>query len=407
MLNKKNGFCFLFFAVTFLAGCTAEYNSVEFQKQLNVKLADSSATKNTVLLFYNLKKLSEKKIIFGHQDATAYGVGWRGESKRSDIKDVINRFPGLYGWDFNTLFWPDNQKFENFPLPKLVKEVYSGGGVNIFCWHYNNPVTGNSFYDTTITVRKIIPGGGFYLKYLNDLDKIADFVSQLKDSSGNLIPLIFRPYHEFDGSWFWWGKHFCTREEFIELWRTTVNYLVNKRKVKNLLFAFSPDRNFHSEKDYLDRYPGDEYVDILGTDIYYDFVPDGDGLEWIQKKLQIITNIAEKKNKISAFTETGLEGVVNDQWWTGRLLKAIDKDSVKLAFVMVWRNANTSHHYAPYKGHPSAGNFVEFSMHPKILFEDELPDLYKMPVDENAFKKIDEGKKEELVKFIAMSLLRL
>ena len=181
------------------------------------------------------------------------------------------------------------------------------------------------------------------------------------------------------------------------MWRTTVDYLRNKRKVRNILYAFSPDRNFYSEKDFLDRYPGDDYVDIIGTDIYYDFTPDGDGLEWITKKLKIISDIARKKNKIAAFTETGLEGIVNHKWWTDRLLKAIDHDSVNIAFLMVWRNANTTHHYAPYKGHPSAENFVEFSFTPRILFLKNLSGLYTIPFTDADIKKIRRKKLYDLI----------
>jgi mannan endo-1,4-beta-mannosidase len=403
--NKKR--CgFLFLVIIFIAGCTAEYNSVVFQNELKVKLADSTASKKTVLLFYNLKKLSQKKIIFGHQDATAYGVGWKGERNRSDIKDIINKHPGLYGWDFSSLFWPPNIDVQKNPMTTLVKEAYSRGGVNIFCWHSGNPVTDQSFYDTTIAVPKILPGGGYYLKYLSWLDKIADYAKSLVDSIGQPIPIIFRPFHEFDGNWFWWGKPFCSQQEFINLWKTTVSYLRDKRGVQNILYAFSPDRRFHSQDEYLERYPGDDYVDILGTDIYGDFNPDGEGLEWIKKKLHIISKLAEEKNKIAAFTETGLEGVPNPVWWTDRLLNTIKDDSIKIAFVMIWRNANDSHHYAPYRGHLSVANFVDFSMNSKILFEDQLPDLYKLPIYERAFKKIDELKTEELIKFIATSLLR-
>ena len=194
----------------------------------------------------------------------------------------------------------------------------------------------------------------------------------MKDSTGKPIPIIFRPYHEFDGSWFWWGKHFCSREEFVSILANNSRLFKNKSKFKNIIYAFSPDRNFHNEKEYLNRYPGDEYVDIIGTDIYYDFTPDGDGLDWITKKLIKITSLAEEKNKLAAFTETGLEGIVNHKWWTDRLLKAIDHDSIKISFVMVWRNANTSHHYAPYIGHPSAENFVEFGFTPKISISKKI-----------------------------------
>ena len=379
-------------AVIFLTGCAHEYNSVLLQKELNVQLVDSLATKETVMLYRNLKHISESKVIFGHHDDTAYGVGWSGDGVRSDVKDVVNSYPGVFGWDFGNIFWDDNPELVKKRLSKLITEAYYRVGINIFCWHYHNPVTQQGFYDTTVAVNKILPGGGYYLRYLRDLDKVADFVSQLKDSLGVPIPIIFRPYHEFDGSWFWWGKHFCTREEFIQLWRTTIDYLKNKKKLDNIIYAFSPDRNFHNENDYLDRYPGDRYVDILGTDIYYDFTPDGDGLEWISKKLKIITKLADEKNKIAAFTETGLEGIVNYKWWTDRLLKAIDGDSIKIAFVMVWRNANTTHHFAPYPGHPSAENFVEFALVPKIVFDKNLPNMYKTPLSVSQINAISRNK---------------
>lgn len=382
-----------------LTACIPEYNSIEFQKELNIKLADSNASKETVLLFHNLKKISESKVIFGHHDDTAYGVGWFGKDS-SDVKSVVNSYPGLYGWDFGFLTWNNNQT--KLPVTKLLKEAYQRGGINTFCWHINNPVTDKSFYDTTIAVRKILPGGGFYLKYLRTLDLIADFANSLVDSTGKTIPIIFRPFHEFDGSWFWWGKNFCTKEEFIELWRTTVTYLRNKKGVKNFLYAYSPDRNFYSEEDYLERYPGDEYVDILGMDDYYDFVPDGDGLEWVTKKLKIVSKLAQKKNKIAAFTETGLEGVVNDKWWTDRLLKSFDDDSIKIAYVMVWRNANEKHHYAPYKGHPSAENFVEFVFSPKILLEKHLINLYEDIIDVEKINKIEQNKNLDIIKTLGM-----
>lgn len=391
-------YCLLTIIIISINACVSEFNVLEFQKEKNFRLADSNATRETVLLFYNLKTLSNTNTIFGHHDATAYGVGWRGEEGRSDVKDVTGSYPGLYGWDFGVLTWEPNVPNEERRITQLVREAYSRGGVNAFCWHAPNPVTDKSFYDTTIAVPKILPGGGYYLKYLRMLDQIADFVETLKDSSGNPIPLIFRPFHEFDGSWFWWGKNFCSPKEFKKLWRTTVEYLRDKRGLRNILYAYSPDRNFYSEEDYLERYPGDDYVDILGMDDYYDFMPDGDGIQWIQKKLAIVSSLAERKNKIAAFTETGLEGIVDSNWWTEKLYKTIEGDSVRIAYLMVWRNANKKHHYAPYKGHPSERNFVEFTLTEKILLERDLPDLYSRPINETTINQINLKQRIRLLK---------
>ena len=370
------------------------FYSPAFQKDVGIKLTDTLATKETVLLFYNLKKLgANQKIIFGHHESTAYGIGWRGQKNRSDIKDVIKKFPGLYGWDFNMIASGINIDSTNDPTRLLVKEAYKRGGINVFCWHNNNPVTNKNFYDTTRVIYKILPGGDYYLKYLSQLDLIAAYAKTLVDSTGRLIPIIFRPFHEFDGSWFWWGKNFCTPEEFKEIFRVTVSYLRDKKGVRNLLYAFSPDRNFKSKEQFLERYPGDEYIDILGMDNYYDFNPDGDGLDWITKKLRIISSLAEERNKIAALTETGLEGIVDYNWYTNKLYKVMNDDSVKIAFAMVWRNANKIHHYAPYIGHQSVEDFINFSHFPKIIFEDQLPKIYDQKYSDETIKAIEKNKK--------------
>ena len=60
---------------------------------------DKDATKETKALYSNLKKLAQKGFMFGHQDALAYGVTWKYEKSRSDVKDVTGDYPAVYGWD--------------------------------------------------------------------------------------------------------------------------------------------------------------------------------------------------------------------------------------------------------------------------------------------------------------------
>lgn len=359
-----------------IISCVPENTNKKIQEKLEINLVDSNATSNTIALFYNLKKLSENKIIFGHHHSTAYGIGWSGDENKSDVKDITGTYPGLIGWDYADLH--AGSPVSPTQLKKLVPEAHNNGIVNIFAWHLHNIVTGKSFYDTTIVVKHILPGGSHHQSYKKELDKIAQFTKHLVGKDGKVVPIIFRPFHEFDGSWFWWGKNFCTRGEFISLWKFTVNYLRDFRNVKNILYAFSPDRNFQNEEEFLESYPGDDYVDLVGMDNYWDFKPEGEGLNAITKKLEIITSIANKKNKIAAFTETGSEKIPNHKWWTEELLKVMDNDSIKISFVMVWRNAHLNHFYAPYKGHPSADDFMNFKNNSKIIFADELPNLFNI-----------------------------
>lgn len=363
-----------------LISSMTEFNSIGFQKEIGVKLADSDATRETVVLYHNLKFLAENKIIFGHHHATVYGIGWHGEENRSDVKDVCGSYPGLYGWDFADFTRGGISGFSELVRSHII-QAHSRGGINTMCWHMNNPVTDNNFYDTTIAVKHLLPGGEYFQKYLRILDTLAEVSHRLVDEHGCKIPIIFRPFHEFDGSWFWWGKKFCTREEFIRLWRLTVDYLREYKKVDNFIYAFSPDRFFYSKEELMDRYPGDEYVDVIGMDNYYDFTPSGDGLEWVKKKLRLISEVSFEKNKLAAFTETGLEAIPDYSWWTDKLLRAINEDGINISYVMVWRNARDKHFYAPYPGHGSARNFIEFCNHPKILFESDLPPLFKDPLN--------------------------
>ncbi len=374
-MTRKNILSLLTFLLLLLYSCTPEYNSVEYQKELGVKLADSMATKETVNLFYNLKQISGETTIFGHQHTTKYGIGWCGDTLRSDVKDVTGHFPGMYGWDFDHLFnMIETGRYDN--TKDFVVDAYNRGGVNTFAWHFRNPVTGRTFYDTTIAVKHIIPGGSHHNFYKMKLEAIAHFSKNLFGKNGELIPVIFRPYHEFDGSWFWWGKNHCTEDEFKTLWQFTVNYLRDTLNVTNFLYAFSTDRKFNSSAELLTRYPGDEYVDILALDDYWDFTPQGDGLEAVARKLGIIDSLCKVKNKLAAFSETGMEKIPDTTWWTEKLAPLVSADSLNITYVMVWRNVHKGHFYAPYKGHPSSGNFIRFMEDDKISFEHELPELY-------------------------------
>lgn len=378
----------------------SQFNSLELQNALKVKLVDFSATKETVLLFHNLKTLSESKILFGHQDALDYGIGWRGECDCSDIKKVVGSHPALIGSDFIFLSRENNLERSIEHRKSKLREVYDKNGITTFSWHYGNPVSNGNYNDITNAVGKILPGCEFHSKFLSDLDKISDFVNNSIDSFGNPIPIIFRPFHEFDGDWFWWGKPHCRPDEFKELWRVTVTYLRDKRNVKSMLYAFSSDRKFNSLDEYLERYPGDEYVDLLGMDNYHDFTFFGGGVSAVSNKLKIISDYAQEKNKIAALTETGLESIKNEKWWTEELYKSFEKNSIKLAYVMVWRNNDTNHHFAPYPGHPSVENFVEFYHKEKMLFATHMPNIYKEILLDETVIQIENNKRTELSKYL-------
>lgn len=353
-----------------------------------VKLIDAKATTETQALFQNLKTLSEKYTLFGHQHATEYGHGWNGEEGRSDVKSVTGSHPAVIGVDISGFSGrpPEAIAKAKETVGKNVIDTYNRGGVSTISWHFSNPVSKGGFYwvDTVSlpAVKYIIPGGEAHNTYKDILKGLGEWANGLKGADGKSVPLIFRPYHEFDGGWFWWGKPHCTKEEFNSLWRFTVSYLRDTMNVHNFIYAFSPDNRFQTEEEYLDRYPGDEWVDMVGTDNYGDMGRDGRyDLDKASLKLKIVSDYARKAGKLAAFTETGLESIPNPTWWTESLLKVMRSDkNMQLCYVLVWRNDSRSptHYYAPFPGHTSVPDFMKFYEDPYTLFEKDLKDIYKL-----------------------------
>jgi mannan endo-1,4-beta-mannosidase len=346
---------------------------------------DPNATKETKNLYHNLKVISKSHILFGHQHALEYGHGWSNESDRSDVKSVTGSHPAVIGIDFSGFSGQSKEKIEKTKavLKKNVIDTYERGGITTVSWHFLNPASEGGFYwkdSISVAAMSIIKkGGSHHEQYKEVLKTIADFAHSVKAKDGTLAPMIFRPFHEFDGDWFWWGKKYTSREDFIAVWQFTVSYLRDTLGVHNFIYAFSPDNRFNSEEEYLERYPGDKFVDMFGMDDYGDFGRDGKyDLRTATKKLKIISDVAIKKEKLAALTETGLESIPNATWWTETLLKILKSEKLELAYVLVWRNDITSptHFYAPFPRQISAPDFIKFYEDPYTLFENDLKNIY-------------------------------
>ncbi|MGV8878738.1 MAG: glycoside hydrolase family 26 protein [Sphingobacteriaceae bacterium] len=349
------------------------------------KPIDKQVTKETKALFHNLKKLSKKHTLFAHQHATEYGHGWSGENDRSDVKSVTGSHPAVIGVDLSGFSGqsPEAIKQAKESVKKNVIDTYNRGGVTTVAWHFSNPISPGGFYwvDSLSkpAVKYLIPSGEAHEKYKEILEGIANWANTTKGADGKLVPMIFRPYHEFDGGWFWWGKPHTSREDFIALWRFTVSYLRDSLGVHSFIYAFSPDNQFTTESAFLERYPGDQWVDLVGMDNYGDMGRDRYALDLAAKKLQIISDYAKSKGKLAAFTETGLESIPDTTWWTKTLLKVMKSDHLQMAYVLVWRNdtKSTTHFYAPFPGQVSVPDFLKFYQDPYTLFEKDLKHIYK------------------------------
>jgi mannan endo-1,4-beta-mannosidase len=212
----------------------------------------------------------------------------------------------------------------------------------------------------------IIPSGKYHQQFLAQLDKLADFFLQLKNSNGEAFPIIFRPWHEMAGQWFWWGTKFTSPADYKTLFRFTVHYLEGKG-LTNMVICYSPNGGYQTAEEYLTWYPGDDIVDMFGLDEY-----EWPGAEnWVantQKYLNIMISVAQEKEKLAAFAETGCENLNDPQWFTQKLGAAIAPDSIaqNLCYVLVWRNSPTVHYFFPYEGHASEEDAKAFLADPKV-----------------------------------------
>lgn len=328
-------------------------------------------------MLVKLKKIPAYGFMFGHHDDPVYGIGWDGDEGRSDVKSVCGDYPAVMSFDLGRMEINGDKTLDNVPLDRIRKEVieqYKRGGMSSLSWHVDNPSTGKDSWDVSdsTVVKSVLPGGSNHIKFLGWLDKLAEYMNSITLEDRTKIPVIFRPWHEHTGSWFWWGQNLCSTEEYKALWRMTYDRLQEKG-VTQLLYAYSPGSEPKDSTAYLERYPGDDIIDLIGVDIYQfdkdNYVND------MKKSLDIMTQVSKAHDKVMAVTETGYEAIPDSLWWTETLLPIVEKYPV--SYVLVWRNAREreNHYYAPYPGQVSEKDFVKFYDSPRTLFSKDMNNI--------------------------------
>lgn len=323
------------------------------------------------------------EILYGHQDDLCYGHAWKVEDwetdslTRSDVKAVAGKYPAVLGFDLGGIEMGDKANLDSVDFGLIRKAALlhaERGGIVTFSWHPRNPLTGGDAWDVSSdkVVEALLEGGELHDLLMDVwLKRLGDFLESLEG-----LPVIFRPWHENLGSWFWWGGRLCTAEQYQHLYRTTWTYLVKARGLTNLLWCYSPNGDV-SPEEYMSRYPGDEFVDILGMDSYEYVGADGveeAGVrfsEGLKRSLTFLNVLATDHHKLMCLSETGMEGLPDPVWWTKVLYPAV-KD-YPIAYLLTWRNAHDKpgHFYAPWAGFENALDFQAFSALDDIVLLDD------------------------------------
>lgn len=386
-----------------------EVDSLEMPSE--VKLVDNEATKATADLYAYLKALGKTdKVIYGHQNDTHHKALYK-QGTNSDTKDVTGSIAGIIGMDTlsftgDELELTDEEKKEGLTLPKKAAQIDAqaakeGAIITLSSHMPNFEIVKNkelvdgkydySGYSPNKTsgniVSRIMPGGDLNEVYTGYLDLIAEYADELQKEN---VPVLFRPFHENNGSWFWWGGAFCDAQSYKNLFAYTVDYLRNTKNIHNFLYVYSPNGPFENDKEYLSRYPGDEYIDILAFDMYHDDpmaeASKDPWMESLKETINLVQGIADSKGKLSAVSETGIRINGGGMPETGNPNKTWFKDvsdiisKSDMPYYMVWANFNnTDNFFAPFmandkKGHEMINEFIDYYNDKNTVFADRIDD---------------------------------
>lgn len=312
--------------------------------------------------------VDQQKIMLGHQDATVYGHSWSYEPNRSDVLDIVGDYPAVMGWDLGDVEFGHDKNLDGVPFDLIAQEIKSQhrrGGINTISWHAYNPYGGTAWDEGEGMVTSVLEGGSNYEMFQERLGKVADFMASLRDDEGRLIPIIFRPWHEHNGNWFWWGEKWCTHQEYRDLWNMTYNYMA-ARGLDNLVWCYMPD--FDAE----DKAPKVEQYDMVGFDEYPHKGKIDHFKSHFKAKMELMKEYSTKYNKIMTVSETGYETMPMDSWFTEVILPMIKGEPV--SYILFWRNAwdRPDHFFCSFKGHSSEDDFRSFVESPEIITVKEI-----------------------------------
>jgi len=267
------------------------------------------------------------------------------DSYTEKAKEITGKYPVVWGCDFryqrkNKPEW--NNKERKDVVEEAIKH-YKRGHIITLMWHccYPEVWQGCSHKDIWTWQKRLTKsdwenltteGTELNEKWKKQVDQIADLLKILRDEN---IPVLWRPYHEMNGIWFWW----CNRrgeDGFAKLWKMMYDRFTNHHKLNNLIWVWNPNAPRDKENDeayaYDMYFPGLDYVDILAADVYHN--------DYKQSHHDDLLKLAG--NKPIAMGEIGQHPEIKKiheqpQWtwfmtWANFLIKKNDPDSVKALY---------------------------------------------------------------------------
>ncbi len=186
------------------------------------------------------------------------------------IRKVTGKDPALLGFELLSYSPNINERDtddacmtevrENRGTLKRAREWAEKKGLITFTWHWFSPLGGrskaffteNTDYDAE---RAVIPDTPEYKALIGDMDHMAGLLKPFCEQG---IPILWRPLHEMDGIWFWWGAKGADAAK--KLWRIMYERFTEVHRLTNLIWVWNAAK--------AEFYPGDDVVDIISRDMY-------------------------------------------------------------------------------------------------------------------------------------------
>jgi mannan endo-1,4-beta-mannosidase len=240
------------------------------QERVPIPPVTPHASAEVIELLEYLYSISGNKTLTGQHDQPIFGSAYY-----QLVYETTGNHPAVKGMDFgfserNTL---DGINYRQRIVDEAIA-YHNEGAIITLMWHavpptHEEPVVFKKHIQGDLTDKEwnelLTPDSELNRRWQTQVDVIAFFLKQLRDAK---VPVLWRPYHEMNGDWFWWGKK-TGENGFKKLYQMLFDRLVNYHKINNLIWVFNGNE---IRGDYVDPYeyyyPGHEYVDILATDVY-------------------------------------------------------------------------------------------------------------------------------------------
>lgn len=324
-------------------------------------------------LIERMAALSQKGLMFGHQDDPFYGLSWQWEEGRSDTYELIGDYPAVMGFDLGGLEEGHDKNLDSVPFVWMRREAIAHverGGIITFSWHPRNPRTGGTAWDTSdsTVVRNVLPGGEQHELFVGWLDVVAQFLGSLRHEDGSPVPFIFRPWHEYNGSWFWWGQALCSDEEYKALFAMLQDYM-NERMPGQIVWSQSPNLQGGWTVEQLEaRFVGTDRCDILGQDCYQ-WGTEEDFIAQNTADVQFLSEYAHSHGMLFAITECGRINSDIADWWSRVFLPTVEGS--KACYCLPWRNW-PAEHFGVAKETTTAEDFKSLCEEGKFLLLEDI-----------------------------------